>query len=367
MNAYDRTRVHADLLGHPFRFATAHGLFSADRVDDGTRLLLEHLPPGEPRSVLDLGCGYGALGLPVAARHPDASVLLADRDLLAVEYSKRNAAEHGLANAAARGSLGLRDAGPGPFDWVLCNVPARIGAPAVAYILRAGAARLREGGSLRVVVLHALAESVESAGLGATAVARGARHVVYEVGPRRQEPEDHEAIYRHDEVTVDGRVLERPADMSEDPSHLRDALPLLTTCLPRTPRGPALVWRGGYGAVALALAAAGGHVEAADRDLLATTFTRRNAARAGLSVSTREAPFLDSALGEAETFAHIVGETPLAAGDAAAASEMACVRANLAPGGEALWLAHGRVPAGAPPRIAVLASRGGWSVLRLRR
>src|SRR4051812_6838423 len=61
--------VAAELLGRRFRFQTAPGLFSTDRIDDGTRLLLAHLPETAPATVLDVGCGYGALGLPVAARH----------------------------------------------------------------------------------------------------------------------------------------------------------------------------------------------------------------------------------------------------------------------------------------------------------
>src|SRR5213076_515113 len=45
-------------------------VFSSQRIDEGTLLLLQHLPAGDPASLLDLGCGYGALGLPLAARWP---------------------------------------------------------------------------------------------------------------------------------------------------------------------------------------------------------------------------------------------------------------------------------------------------------
>src|SRR5438552_4053498 len=98
--------VPAELLGRTFRFTTAPGLFSADRVDDGTRLLLDHLPTGVPSSVLDLGCGYGALGLPVAAKFDGARVVLVDRDTLAVEFSRRNAEAHRLSNVVTLPSLG---------------------------------------------------------------------------------------------------------------------------------------------------------------------------------------------------------------------------------------------------------------------
>src|SRR5207302_716843 len=56
-------------------------VFASHAVDDGTLLLLRSLPGSPPASFLDLGCGYGALGLPVAARFPRARGLLVDRDL----------------------------------------------------------------------------------------------------------------------------------------------------------------------------------------------------------------------------------------------------------------------------------------------
>src|SRR5690606_3714524 len=114
-----------------------------------------------PSSVLDLGCGWGALGLPIARAYADAACLLVDRDALAAHWSALNARSMGLANVVARPSLGYRDV-EGRFDWVLCNVPARIGAQAIEYIVGAGAALLSEAGELRVVVIRDLDPVMEA-------------------------------------------------------------------------------------------------------------------------------------------------------------------------------------------------------------
>src|SRR5262245_23748167 len=100
----------AALHGRRFRFSASRGLFSGGRVDEGTRLLLDHLPANAPRSMLDVGCGYGALGLPIAARHPEARCLLVDRNLVALEHARHNVAANGpFANVTTRPSLGYRD------------------------------------------------------------------------------------------------------------------------------------------------------------------------------------------------------------------------------------------------------------------
>lgn len=380
--ALDRGTVRATLLGRPLALATAHGLFSADRVDDGTRLLLAHLPARAPSDVLDLGCGYGALGLAVAAAHESACVTLVDRDLVAVAYAARNAEAMGLLRARALGGLGYRELDvDARFDWVLCNVPARIGERAITYLMAEGARRLRPHGEVRVVVIRDLGAVVErtaaEAALPVREIARSARHIVYACTPldgtaNSHEGDAHELLYARDEVTLDDRALMRPHDLGEDAAHLRDALPLLLEVLPRQGAGlRALVLRGGYGAVALALAARGAVVVAADRDLLATTFTRRNAERHALTLTTREVAWPPDAAEPGERFELIVAETSDAAGHEATRRELTSVRKLLAPGGQALWLTRTKHVADIVGPLAehghapkVLAARGAYTVLR---
>jgi ribosomal protein L11 methylase PrmA len=374
------TNVSARLLGRRFRFVTAPGLFSAERIDDGTRLLLEHLPQTAPASVLDVGCGYGALGLPIASRFPDAAVLGVDRDLLAVETALGNAGLATLTNVRGQGSLGYRDIGDVRFDWIVCNVPARIGAEAIRYLLGAGATRLSTSGELRVVVINDLVPTVDrirdAEKWDIHQVAAGSRHTVFRLGSASPVPLDHEGIYARDRVEIPARgetsQLERPHDISEDPTHRMDALPLLLDCLPRQHRGGALVWRGGYGAAAIGLARAGARVVAADRDLLATTWTRRNALARGVSVETRDVLWPSASAPGPVSLA--VCELSAAAGLASAQREVVEVLSLVSRGGTLLWLGLSKPLKQVLPRVIeqcavsghVLASRGSWSVAQLR-
>src|SRR3989344_759919 len=92
----------ASLLGKRLTFHSTWGLFSPRQVDSGSELLLSHAEFGERDTVLDLGCGYGALGLAIAASRPMGRVHMVDKDFVAVEYAAKNARLNGLANAAAK-------------------------------------------------------------------------------------------------------------------------------------------------------------------------------------------------------------------------------------------------------------------------
>ena len=348
-------------------------VFSSQGIDEGTLLLLQHLPEGEPASVLDLGCGYGALGLPVAARWPRSRCLLIDRDLLAVAACRHNASALALRNAEVRPGLGYRELARERFAWVLCNVPARIGARAIRYLLEGGRAL---GAEVRAVVIRDLADVVRGLGLdGLSHVASGPRHDVFAIPPGRSQIDlADEDVYARDQTEFQGLRLSRPYDASEDPDHLA-RLALLAEALPRAAPARALSFRSGYGALPLHLKSryTAAAVLAQERDLLDTAFLRRNARTLGLDVITRETLFVGEAA-EAGSLPLIVGELSAPAGPLAAAREMQDAATLLAPAGVALILATSRqerewFPAAAPKKAAlsVLLRREGATVLRISR
>jgi hypothetical protein len=124
------------------------------------------------------------------------------------------------------------------------------------------------------------------------------------------------------------------------------------------------VWRGGFGAVAIELAARGAQAGAADRDLLATTFTRRNAARLGKRVETRDSDSLSAALRAGEKFDVFAGEVHPNTGEEAIGQDLLASKACVKTGGPVLWL-------GLTRQIRrhfgsrALASRGAYSVWRM--
>jgi 16S rRNA (guanine1207-N2)-methyltransferase len=130
---------------------TDSGMFSPSRLDPGTRLLLETVPPPPASgSLLDLGCGYGPLALVLAARSPGAVVWAVDVNTRALELCARNAERAGLANVrcVAPGDPAL----PGAFALIWSNPPIRIGKAALHALLAAWLGRLAAGGAAYLVV-----------------------------------------------------------------------------------------------------------------------------------------------------------------------------------------------------------------------
>jgi len=147
---------------------TDTGVFSGDRVDPGTRLLLQEAPPPPPGAVdlLDLGCGYGPLAVVMARRAPDARVWAVDVNERAVALCAENAAAHDAVGVHA---VVVDDSGTPVdsgttlprFDLVWSNPPIRIGKPALHALLTTWLDRLTpEGRAVLVVQRHLGADSL---------------------------------------------------------------------------------------------------------------------------------------------------------------------------------------------------------------
>jgi 16S rRNA (guanine1207-N2)-methyltransferase len=149
--SHRRGSVHVVLPDTHLELETDAGVFSAQRLDPGTRLLLD-VAPAPPRhgDLLDLGCGYGPLALVMAARAPGAVVWALDVNQRALGLCAANAARAGLSNVrcAAPGDPAV----PARFECLWSNPPVRIGKPALHELLRTWLARLAPGGSGYLVV-----------------------------------------------------------------------------------------------------------------------------------------------------------------------------------------------------------------------
>jgi 16S rRNA (guanine1207-N2)-methyltransferase len=143
--------VHVVLPDLHLELETDAGMFSPGRLDAGSRVLLETVPP-PPASgdLLDLGTGYGPLALVMAARSPGAMVWAVDVNERALELCARNAERAGLANVrcVTPATPGL----PGQFDLMWSNPPIRIGKQALHDLLSTWLARLAPGAPGYLVV-----------------------------------------------------------------------------------------------------------------------------------------------------------------------------------------------------------------------
>jgi 16S rRNA (guanine1207-N2)-methyltransferase len=133
------------------RLETDRGMFSPDRVDPGTRILLETVPAPPPAGdLLDLGCGYGPIALALATRSPGAFVHGVDVNRRAVELARRNATTARLDNV--RFELPDEIDPALRFAAIWSNPPIRIGKTALHTLLRAWLDRLLPGATAHLVV-----------------------------------------------------------------------------------------------------------------------------------------------------------------------------------------------------------------------
>ena len=148
-SAHDERRVAVNALGNALTFITDAGVFSRDGLDRGTEVLLEALPPLSGR-VLDLGCGWGAVGVALGRRYPGLEIVMTDINSRAVALARRNLAENGVRAAVVQGD-GF-DAVEGRFDAIVTNPPIRAGKEVIYGLFAAARDHLTPEGALYVVI-----------------------------------------------------------------------------------------------------------------------------------------------------------------------------------------------------------------------
>jgi 16S rRNA (guanine1207-N2)-methyltransferase len=160
-NPLDKLRqdiVFSTRLGeYDFIFHSTWGIFSPREIDEGTRLLIEHLEIKPDADCFDLGCGYGPIGLYMARCAPQGQTLMVDKDFMAVEYSNANAKRNRLDNARAQLSNAFDHIDPQlRFDVIASNIPAKVGKEMLGLILHDAKSRLKPNGKLYVVTINGL-------------------------------------------------------------------------------------------------------------------------------------------------------------------------------------------------------------------
>lgn len=149
---HDLHEFHTDVLGRKFHFTTDASVFARRMIDYGTRTLIEHLPFPLSGHVLDVGCGYGPIGLTVAALSPEAAVTMVDVNKRALELSRINAVRNKIEQVEILESNALAAVGERYFDWILTNPPIRAGKRVVYSIFEEARQHLRSQGQFWLVI-----------------------------------------------------------------------------------------------------------------------------------------------------------------------------------------------------------------------
>jgi 16S rRNA G1207 methylase RsmC len=130
-----RGLIQTTLRGVTFEFLTASSVFSKKKVDTGTRLLIECMILPRNGAILDVGCGYGAVGIAAAKLDPTVHVIMTDVNMRAVRLSQENIQKNRVNNAEVKWGYLYEPIGNWAFDCILSNPPVSAGMDTVKALI----------------------------------------------------------------------------------------------------------------------------------------------------------------------------------------------------------------------------------------
>ena len=141
------------LRGREYSFISDVGVFSKNEVDFGTRLVIEHFKvPSIAGDILDLGCGYGPIGIALASENQDRKITMVDVNERALELARENAKKNNVKNIDVIQSDGLSQLDHSSFAAVVTNPPIRAGKKVVHRMFEESKQALLSHGELWVVI-----------------------------------------------------------------------------------------------------------------------------------------------------------------------------------------------------------------------
>ena len=148
--------INFEVNGVTMRLLTDNGVFSKNNVDEGSLAFLKALLPLDlGKNILDLGCGYGTIGLTLAKAHEEVRVTLTDVNSRAVALCKRNAELLSLSPRVTILQSDIYEKIEGPYDSIVVNPPIRAGKAVTYRMYEESKQYLIDGGSLFIVIRKA--------------------------------------------------------------------------------------------------------------------------------------------------------------------------------------------------------------------
>jgi len=155
--------IVVNLLDNELTLHTRWGVFSPRSIDEGTIMLMKHIEVGVSDICLDLGCGYGPIGLALAKHCTKGEVHMVDKDFVAIELANNNANLNNLSNTKAYFSDAfLQVPTEVKFDQVISNLPAKVGREQLSIILYDAFDALKPGGKITVVTIKGLKDFIKN-------------------------------------------------------------------------------------------------------------------------------------------------------------------------------------------------------------
>ena len=148
-SAHDIHELKVTLLKQSFTFLTDSGVFSKKMVDYGSQVLLNTLDFEKGKTLLDLGCGYGPLGISLA-KVQDVKPTMVDINNRAIDLAKQNAQKNGVEADIFQSNI--YEKVNGTFDYIISNPPIHAGKQVVLTIITESINYLKVGGNLTIVI-----------------------------------------------------------------------------------------------------------------------------------------------------------------------------------------------------------------------
>ena len=145
-------KIKIQLRNKEFELYSASGIFSKDKLDKGTKLLIENCVIESGWNVLDIGCGIGVIGIAVKLLNPSTEVMMSDINKRAVMISKKNIKLHKLDIEVIKSDLYAKIADK--FDTILVNPPQTAGKDICFQIIDEAKNHLNNNGLLQLVARH---------------------------------------------------------------------------------------------------------------------------------------------------------------------------------------------------------------------
>lgn len=143
--------IETKIKGIELKFHTEESLFSPGDIDRGTLAMLSVIDFAKSDKVLDLGCGYGVVGILAAKLIGADKVVMLDNDPIAVDYARRNALQNGVSGILLLKSDGFKGLQQGGFTKIICHPPYHVDFSVPKMFIEKGFNRLALGGRFYMV------------------------------------------------------------------------------------------------------------------------------------------------------------------------------------------------------------------------